>query len=362
MFQNWVRSLLVLLALTASLQGQSPKTTLPSSLVQTVNSTPGWTASGKPETFNESNIERLDVQLGSSLQTLGLIDVTVQTWQGPSGRVRTSLFQFTDFGASYSFFTNQRSIQGGSSSSLSAGTESFQGRNSSSFWQSNYVVRLEGDSRAIEDLAEILSRNILGRSQRPPISNRLPSTNLIPGSEEYILDPSNIRKMEGVDPSALGFDASAEAVTADYRISGKTIRLLLVLYPTQQLAKKYADQINAATPNLSATRKRVGPLLAIVSGTSNASTLQSMLEQVHYSSKVMWEEPQPGLGLGPVIVTVFTFIALLLGACIFAGVGIGGLRFMMKTLFPNRAFDRQQAAEFIQLKLDQEFTRKEIGE
>jgi hypothetical protein len=361
MFQNWFRSLLLLLVLTATLQAQRLKT-LPETLVQTVNSTPGWSSSGKLETFNESNIEKLDLKLGSTLSTLGLNDVTVQTWQGPSGRVRASFFQFTDFGASYSFFTNQRNIQGGSSSSLSAGTESFQGRNSSYFWQANYVIRLEGASRAVVDLAEIVSRNILGRSQRPAISNRLPTANIVPGSEEYILDALNIPKMEGVDSSELGFDTSAEAVTADYRINGRTVRLLLVLYPTQQIAKKYADQIDTATPNLSSTRKRIGPLLAIVSKTTDASTVQSLLEQVHYSSAVTWNEPQPGLGLGPIIVTVFTFIGLLLGVCIVAGFGLGGVRLLMKSFFPNRVSNGQEAAEFIQLKLDQELTRKEISE
>src|SRR5882672_11299330 len=291
MFQNWVRSCLLLLILTASLHGQAPKKTLPQTLVQTVDALPGWTASGKPATFNESNIEKFDLKPASDLRTLGLSDVTVQSWQSPSGRVRAALFQFIDFGAAYSFFTNQRTIQGGIPSSFSAGAESFQDRNFSYFWQANYMVRLNGDSRAIENLAEVLSRDILGRSQRPAISNRLPSANLIPGSEEYILDAANIRKVEGVNPSELGFDVSAEAATADYRINGRTVRLLLLLYPTQQIAKKFADQMNAATPNLAASRRRVGPLLAIVSGTSDTSTVESLLSQVHYASNVMWDEP-----------------------------------------------------------------------
>jgi hypothetical protein len=66
--------------------------------------------------------------------------------------------------------------------------------------------------------------------------------------------------------------------------------------------------------------------------------------------------------LGPIIVTVFTFIGLLLGICIIAGFGLGGARLAMKSVFPNRVFDRPEQAEFIQLKLDQELTRKEIGE
>jgi len=319
-------------------------------------------AIGKLETYNESNIEKLHLKQGTNLRTLGLNDVTVQTWQSPSGRVRAELFQFIDFGAAYSYFTNQRRVQDGGSSAFSAGAESFQDRNYSYFWQANYMVRVNGEPRAVESLAEVLSRNILGRSQRPAISNRLPSTNLIPGSEEYILDAANIQKVEGIDPSALGFEVSAEAMTADYRIGGKIVRLLLVLYPTQQIAKKFADQMNEATPNLAASRRRVGPIVAIVSGTSDSAAIESLLGQVHYASNVMWEEPKPGLGLGPIIVTVFTFIGLLLGVCIIAGFGLGGARLAMKSFFPNRVFDRPEQAEFIQLKLDQQLTRKEIGE
>jgi len=361
MFQKWIRSCLLLFILTATLQGQGPRT-LPETLIQTVNSLPGWMASGGPETFTESNIEKFDLKPASDLRTLGLNNITVQTWQGPSGRVRAALFQFTDFGAAYSFFTNQRRVVGGVSTAFSAGAESFQDKNFSYFWQANYMVRLNGESHSIENLAEIFSRNILGRSQKPAISNRLPSTNLIPGSEEYILDAANIQKVEGVDPSRLGFDVSAEATTADYRIGDKTVRLLLVLYPTQQIARKFADQMNAATPNLATSRRRVGPLLAIVSGTSDSSVIESLLGQVHYASNVMWEEPPPGLGLGPIIVTVFTFIAVLVGICIIAGFGLGGGRVVMKTFFPNRTLDRPEGAEFIELKLDQELTRKEIHE
>src|SRR3954447_27073227 len=107
MFQNWVRSCLLLFILTAALQAQSLRRTLPETLVQSVNSHPGWTATGKPETFNESNIDKLHLKSGANFRTLGLNDVTVQTWQSPSGQVRAELFQFIDFGAACSFFTNQ---------------------------------------------------------------------------------------------------------------------------------------------------------------------------------------------------------------------------------------------------------------
>ena len=357
MVRNWFQSALVLCVFTVALQGQERN-----SLIETVSSLPGWTATGKPATFKDSNIATFNPEMASNLRTYGISGITVQAWRSPFGPVRATLFQFTDASAGYGFFTIRRRVERSSSIGFSAGTESFQAGNSRYFWQASYVVRLEGASPAMDALAKNLSESILGRSQRPPISNHLPATNLISGSEEYILDAANIPKTEGVDPSALGFNDSAEAASADYSVNGKKVHLMLLIYPTQQIAKKYTDQINIASPDLAGSRKRIGPLLAIVSGTNDSSIIQSILDQVHYESKVTWNEPPPGLGLGPVIVTVFTFIGILLGVCIVVGVSLGGIRVLRNGRYANRAFDRPGNAEFIQLKLDQELIRKELNE
>jgi len=357
MIRNWFGGVLLLFVLTSSIQGQGRE-----ALLQSVSSLPGWTASSKPAIFNESTIDEFDAKLAAILRIYGLNGVTVQAWQSPSGELRATLFQLSDAGAAYGFFSNRRRLEGTLRSSFSAGAESFRNGKYAYFWQAAYVVRLEGEARAMQGAAEVMSRNILGRSQRPPISTHLPATNLIAGSEEYILDAASLPKMEGIDSDGIGFDVSAEVAMADYWINGKKVRLLLAIYPTQQLAKKYADQIFAHAPALGSSQKRIGPILAIVSGTTDSFVIQSLLDQVHYSSKVTWNEPQPGLGLGPVIVTVFTFIALLLGACIFAGVGLGGFRILMKSRYPNHAFNRPSDVGIIQLKLDQELTRKEIHE
>jgi hypothetical protein len=357
MIQNWFRSSLLLVVFISSIQAQDQDP-----LIQPVSLQPGWTSVGKPTTFDESSIELFDKKLAPSLLTFGVKEVKLQTWQSPTGQVRATLFHLSDVGAAYGFFTNRRRQEEGSADSLSGGTESFKTRTSRYFWQASYVVRLEGNPGSVETAAAVLSRNIPGRSQRPSLINHLPTSNLIAGSEEYILAASDIAKVEGIDPSELGFDSSAEAASADYRINGRTARLLLVLYPTQQIAKKITDQINSSSPKFADSRKRIGPVLAIVSNTTDAAAVQSLLDQVHYASSVTWNEPQPGLGLGPIIVTVFTFIGLLLGICIIAGIGLGGSRMMMKSFFPNRAFDRTEDIAIIQLKLDQPLTRKEISD
>lgn len=357
MIQNWLRSGLLFFVFTAALHAQGRE-----ALIKSVNSIPGWTASGKAVLYDEPNIKKFSLELAAPLRTYGLNGVAVQTWKGPLGQAKATMFELLDSGGAFGFFTTRRKTENTPSPETSIGAESFRAGNHLYFWQSNYVVRLEGEPGAMEALAKALAEKILGPSEKPSIAAHLPSANLVAGSEMFMLDATNIQAVDGVDASALGFDSSAIAAGADYRVNGKAAHLLLMLYPTQQIAKKYADQFNAATPNLVESRKRIGPMLAIVSGTTDASIIQSIMEQVHYQSKVMWDEPKPGLGLGPIIVTVFRFIGVLLGLCVVVGIAFGGMRTMLKARYPNRVFDSSKDTEIIQLKLDQGLTRKELSE
>ncbi len=358
MIRNLLQSILLILIISVMVQAQER-----GALVQSVDALPGWTAAGKPASYNESSVDQFDPVLAPSLRLYGVDGVTVQAWHTPFGTVRATLFQLVHPASAYGFFTIRRKTEATAVLPTSAGAESFQAGNRRYFWQSRYVVRLEGDARAMDTLAERLSQQIVGHSPRPSIANHLPVANLVAGSEEYILSASDLPRVEGLNASDIGFDDSAEVAAADYRINGKAIHLFLVSYPTQQLAKKYADQISNSTSKPDAvTQKRIGPLLAIVTGTSDASIAQVVMDQVHYESVVMWDEPQPGLGLGPLIVTIFTFIGLLLGACLIAGLSLGGFRIWMKKSFPDRVFDRATDMEIIQLKLDQGLIRKELNE
>src|SRR5262249_43123173 len=155
-------------------------------------------------------------------------------------------------------------------------TEGFRVGNRSEFWQSKYVVRLDGPAAATSGLARSISENIFGRSSKPQVSAHLPPANLIQGSERYVVDASGVRRGFDIDPATLGFEDSVEVAEADYRVNGKTAHLILLLYPTQQLAKKYEDQWSSSAPSGAPFRKRVGALFAIVRGTQDSSVATSI--------------------------------------------------------------------------------------
>src|SRR5205814_8442487 len=117
-----------------------------------------------------------------------------------------------------------------------------------------------------DSLAQAVSESIFGQSRKPPVSTHLPPANLIQGSDKYVVDPSGIARGLDLDPQQLGFDDSVEVATADYRVGGKTAHLLLLMYPTQQLAKKYDEQWAANSPDDAAFRKRVSAVVALVRG------------------------------------------------------------------------------------------------
>jgi hypothetical protein len=175
------------------------------------------------------------------------------------------------------------------------------------------------------------------------------------------VDASGIAELK-LDPQLLGFDDSVEMATADYRAGGKTSRLILLLYPTQQIAKKYEEQWATTDPNDLPYRKRVGALLALVRGTSDESVAKAILDGLNYETQVTWDQPRPDLSLREVILTIFTFIGVALLFTVVAGLSFGGLRIFVKARYPDRVFDRPEDMEIIQLKLGQGLIQKQLRE
>ena len=354
MTKKWFWSLLWISILAAALQGQSRE-----SILKTIQETSKWTPADQPVLYNEKNIEGLEGKRAATVNRYGLTGVTVQKWNGPTGAVRLTLYEMFDPSAAYGLFTLERNIHQSGFETIPIGTEGFRIGNRTEFWQSKYLVRLDGTG-ALEELARTISENIFGRSRKPPVSMLLPPTNFIQGSDRYVVDRSGIDRDLNLDADRLGFDDSVEVATADYRVGSKTARLILLLYPTQQLAKKYEDQWLAEAPDDSGFRKRVGSLFALVRGSTDGAMAKMILDGVNYETQVTWDQPRPDVQISEVILTIFTFIGIALLFTVVVGLSFGGLRVFVKARYPDRVFDRPEDMEIIQLKLGQGLTHKEL--
>jgi len=350
---------LILIVFASPLFAQDRQTPLPS-LLTALHGTPGFESDGPPALYDSASVDSFEKGIAQKLKPYGTKGIAVEAGRIAGSAVKVTLFQMLDAPAAYGVYTLQRSTIGGEATPVVFGAASFQHGEQLYFWQSNYAVRIEGAMDARDQVAKSLSRSILGRSQKPPVSAYLPAENLVEGTEKYLLHAGAIDPAAGIDAEKLGFDSSAEVATATYRVDGKPAKLLLVLYPTQHIAKKHADEMDTQQ-GPSTFRKRVGPLVAVVYGSTNDAIASSILSGVNHGFKVTWEEPLPGLGLGTMLITIFTFIAVALAFTMIAGVSYGGLRVFVKARYPNRVFDRPEAMEIIQLKLNQGVTDRQIG-
>lgn len=354
MIKRWPSIALAVLLSAASLYAQQPPSPLDSAVTP-----PEWSQTQSTEGFNADTIVSLDSALAPVLKLYGFTRATSAEWKSPEGPVRATAYEMLDAPAAYGVFTQQRGAGAQATPNL-IGTDSFRERGVLHVWQSNYFLKVEGPKNSEELLASAVSAKILGRSRKPPVSDHLPAENLVAGSEKYLLRVEDVGSGVGISKEQFGFEDSAEAATAAYRVNGKSARLLLLLYPTQHVAKKYADQMEAAGTPAPPFLRREGPLVGIVYGSTDEAIAQSILNGLNHEFKVTWHENSPGLGLGTMIVTIFTFIGLALLFTLLSGVGYGGLRVFVKSRYPNRVFDRPEDMEIIQLRLIQGVTRKEL--
>jgi hypothetical protein len=342
------RSVFGVAVFAAALHGQSLQ-----SVVKTVAETSKWSPAGDPS-------DKLPAKVKTVALRYGMDSVSIQEWKGPSGTARLTLYQMIDSAAAYGLFGWLRSSERQTSANVAVGADSFQSPNGATFWQSNYVASVSGPNAAVNELAQTISQNILGASRKPPVSEWLPPNGLVAGSEKYVISPDDLGSGVGIDPGALGFEDSVEIAMASYNIDGQPAQLALMLYPTQQIAKKYGDGLPSEGPRGPVFTKRVSSLVAVVSGVKDASVADKVFANVNYETKVTWNEPRPGLGLGTVIVTIFTFIGVALLFTVVVGISFGGMRIFMKARYPNRVFDRPEDMEIIQLKLAQGVSRREL--
>jgi hypothetical protein len=348
---------LCILCLTTALQGQSRQ-----SVLKGVSESSDWKPLNTPTEYDESSLEKLAGPQAEVLRRYGFAGASVQDWTRPDGSARLTIYEMVDPSAAYAIFTIERDVRRRGYDALPVGTEGFRLPERLSFWQSKYVVRVDGEAQVAEGLARVVSQNILGPSIKPPVSNLLPPLHLVAGSDRYILFPEDVDSRLQLDPAALGFDDSVEVATATYRIQNRPAELVLMLYPTQQIAKKYADQWDVALPETASFRKRVGPLVAWVHGTRDSEVAGEILGPVNYETQVTWNEPRPDVSLREVILTIFTFIGIGLMFVVIAGISFGGIRVFVKAWYPNKVFDRAQDIEIIQLKLPKGVTPRQIRE
>lgn len=235
------------------------------------------------------------------------------------------------------------------------------------FMQGNIVVEAKFDQVNAMSAAEM--RELAGDlpepggtlDQPPSLARWLPQNAFIEHSVKYAVGPKSYDLIASPLPlSMVDFSKSPEILAALYKSDEGTAKLTLISYPTPQIAGSQLRAIEQNRANLQAAGssdfqiKRTGPLLAMVSGEISPSEAKSLLGSVNYEANVTFDEPT-FLGrkdnIGNLIVAAFGLIGFILAVAIVLGVAFGGVRVMLKRLYPDRFIDRPEENAVITLNL-----------
>jgi hypothetical protein len=190
----------------------------------------------------------------------------------------------------------------------------------------------------------------------PGLPAYLPSQSYMKNSAKYVLGPLALEKVGAPIPSPLAdFDAGAEIVLGKYASSGGEATLMLISYPTPQIAGDHLRKIQAAlSAPATIFSRRTGPIVVVVGGALSQSEAKSLLASVNYEADVTWNENtyfDKRNNIGNLVWNALILCGILMAFAFVIGVAFGGLRVLVQRIIPERVFHREEQVEFISLQL-----------
>jgi hypothetical protein len=202
------------------------------------------------------------------------------------------------------------------------------------------------------------STNALKQLPRP-----MPAKGLLPGSEKYLLGLEAARRvLPSFRTDLIGFEQSAEVQLAEYQTGKGTSTLLSISYPTPQIARiRFGALTNFLGLNQdrgedSAFGRRHGSYVFLALHAGNSETASALLDQFQVTEGVSWDQRYVSertftLQLVHMILAIFLLTAILIGACILAGVIFFLSRRFAAKFFPESQWGRTDEDQLIRLNL-----------
>lgn len=226
----------------------------------------------------------------------------------------------------------------------------------------------------LRELAGALPRPGGSAGNLPSFIEFMPRRAYISNTQKYAMGPAALAGLAPpVSADLVDFGASSEVTIGRYNTPSGEATLMLISYPTPQLAAEHKRRIDAAhqlaQPQEDVSTiagagqffdKKTGPIIAIVTGPMSDSDAKSLLGMVNYEASVTWNQATDQhevRDLYLLVLNVVILCAVLGGLAIVAGVAFGGFRILMKRWFPDKVFDRPEQMEFISLHLAETATQ-----
>ena len=300
------------------------------------------------------------------LKEYGFTDQMTAAYERDGRKIQVKAARFQDAGGAYGAFTFYKSpamiVEKIGDQAASANTRIL-------FYRGNVLVDATLDevtpmsAAELRELADDLPQPQGPQASLPILPTYLPQDSYVRNSAKYLMGPIGLTDVHAPIPAdQVGFDKGAEVALGRYSDNGAQADLVLIMYPTPQIAMERLQAIQAANATNGAASqptfeiRRSGPIVAIARGEVSPRFARSLVASVNYDPRVTWNEPtftSPRDNIGNLVVGAFLLIGILFLFAIGVGVAFGGMRLLMKRLFPDRVFDRPQDVEIIRLKLSE---------
>ncbi len=362
--------LFLALSLGSALAGESPAATPPPSILPAQFA--GWHISGSIQTSKDPAVA--DSVNADLLKEYGLTDFESGTYTGEDGRkVALKAIRFADASGAYGAFTYYKMPQ--------MLKESIPDQGSSLnervlFYRGNILVdavfeKLSAMSAAsLRELSQALPRPAGNAGNLPSLPAYLPKSGYVKNTAKYVMGPVGLDRIRApLSAQLVDFNASAEVAMGTYQTSGGVVTLMLIAYPTPQLAAEHLRRIDAANqPNTQPQSgspitiagpmfdKRTGPMVVIATGAVSQAEARALLSAVNYEADVTWNEntyQNKKNNLANLLLNVFLLCGILMVFAGVAGLAFGGIRIFFNRILPERILHREQDADFISLNLSE---------
>lgn len=335
----------------------------------------GWQMQGTAETSTDA--AAADPANAAILKEYGFADFASATYTRDDGRtLKIQAARFADasgaFGA-YTFFL-QPEMKPESVGDQAASVTTNGGQQRVLFYRGHILVdalfsqQSEMSAAQLRELAGDLPRPPGNAGNLPSFIAFLPRQNYVPNTQKYAMGPNALNTLSAPVPANLvDFGTSSEVTLANYNTPSGEATLMLISYPTPQLAADHLHRIEAqhheaqSQPGVSVTEcaegfcsKRTGPIVAVAQGPTSVDDAKALLNRVNYEATVTWNTPAQDTqvhDLYMLILNIVVLCGIIGGLAIVAGLAFGGFRVLMKRIYPDKVFDRPEQMEFISLHL-----------
>jgi hypothetical protein len=332
----------------------------------------GWQISGAPQTSIDPAVA--DAPNAGLLKEYGFTDLESATYTRDDGRKLTlKAARFSDASGAYGAFTYYKLPQ------MLKETIPDQAASLNErvlFYRGNILVdvifeKLSAMSAAeLRELSQALPLPAGSSRNLPSLPAYLPKLGYVKNTAKYVVGPVGLERISSPLPAQLvDFSVSSEVALGTYQTSDGQATLILISYPTPQIAAEHLRQIDAARlpnpqqPGSGATLnigpvfdKRTGPILVIATGAISSDDAKSLLSAVNYEADVTWNENTytgKKNNLGNLLLNIFMLCAILMAFSAVAGLAFGGIRIFFNRILPESLLHRKKEVEFISLNLSE---------